>query len=558
MISQRSRRSGALNHFFSQLTSLASSFYYIEHDYLLFFVYLVLWLLQKLLHDIAEHRPPADSGCSCSSHSRRVLSRWRRVRWKWEGKLPYSTVRARLPIGERYMSDQRSRVEAGCPGQSSGGLIPRRGREARAGGREPKRPGTPYVAAAGDHTVRAHLTQRADWCPPSQLLTVSFSSACRSLFTIVYGIAEGTIGLALGSETVSISLLAFGADSWVEVISGSLVCWRFYEELRNGPGFTAKRTATQKERIATFVLGLLLCLLSSAVIGGSIGALVIHEAPESSLANIIVGAVSIAYMGTLYVLKTRVAISLKSSTIETDAQCSLFCVQLSLVLVVGGIIFREVSSVWWFDSATAIVIALMIGKEGVETVRASQKKDFTGAGCGCDGEDDGWLMRFMRKKIKKDSSNGTELHGVKVITVASCIDGGAKSCCASEAQLQQAKASCCGHKGEKSHCSSAGKPLLVENKGACCGDRGEQPQCSTAARLQPVEVMNACCGDKGENPQCLSDTRPQPVEAKGACGEKSHCSPAAKPQPVEVKNACGGKGEQSHCSCASGKCKSGC
>ena len=111
-----------------------------------------------------------------------------------------------------------------------------------------------------------------------------------------------------------------------------------------------------------------------AVIGGSIGALVIHEEPESSLANIIVGAVSVAYMGTLYVLKTRVAISLKSSTIETDAQCSLFCVQLSLVLGVGGIIFREVSSVWWFDSATAIVIALMIAKEGMETVRASQEE----------------------------------------------------------------------------------------------------------------------------------------------------------------------------------------
>ena len=351
----------------------------------------------------------------------------------------------------------------------------------------------------------------------------------------MYGIAEGTIGLALGSESVSISLLAFGADSWVEVISGSLVCWRFYEELRGEVGAAPKRTATQKERIATLVLGLLLCLLSLAVIGGSIGALVIHEEPESSLANIIVGAVSVAYMGTLYVLKTRVAISLKSSTIETDAQCSLFCVQLSLVLVVGGIIFREVSSVWWFDSATAIVIALMIAKEGVETVRASQKKDFTGAGCGCDGEEDGWLMRSMRKRIKKEPSGDADLQGVKVINVACCGESGAKSSCASGAELQPVKASCCSERGESSHCSSAATPQL-EVKGACCGDKGDLSHCSSAAKSPPEDVKSACCGDKGE---------------------KLHCSPATDHPPVEAKNGCGGKREQSHCASASGKCKSG-
>ena len=354
----------------------------------------------------------------------------------------------------------------------------------------------------------------------------------------MYGIAEGTIGLALGSETVSISLLAFGADSWVEVISGSLVCWRFYEELRGGVGAAAKRTATQKERIATLILGLLLCLLSLAVIGGSIGALVIHEEPESSLVNIIVGAVSVAYMGTLYVLKTRVALSLKSSTIETDAQCSLFCVQLSLVLVVGGIIFREVSSVWWFDSATAIVIALMIAKEGVETVRASQKKDFTGAGCGCDGEDDGWLMRFMRKRIKKEPSGDVDLQGVKVIKVACCGEIGTKSSCTTATGPQPVKSSCCSEKGESLPCVSDAKPQPAEGKSTCCGGKGDKQQCSSvAAKSQPAEAKSACCGDKGEQPPCSS---------------------AAKPQPAEVKSACGGKNEKSHCSSDSGKCKPGC
>ena len=345
----------------------------------------------------------------------------------------------------------------------------------------------------------------------------------------MYGIAEGTIGLALGSETVSVSLLAFGADSWVEVISGSLVCWRFYEELRGEVGTAVQRTATQKERIATLTLGLLLCLLALAVLGGSIGALVIHDEPESSLANIIVGAVSVGYMGTLYVLKTRVAISLKSSTIETDAKCSLFCVQLSLVLVVGGIIFREVSSVWWFDSATAIVIALLIAKEGVETVRASQRKDFTGAGCGCDGEDDGWLMRFMRQRIKTEPSGDVDLHGVKVIKAACCGKTGAKSSCTTGS---------CSEKGVSSNCAFDAKPQPAEGKSTCCGDEGGKlRRSSVAAKSQPVEAKNMCCGDKDEQSSCLS---------------------ATEPQPVEHKSAYLGQSEKSHCSTASGKCKSGC
>ena len=264
----------------------------------------------------------------------------------------------------------------------------------------------------------------------------------------------------------------------------------------------------------------------------------IHEEPESSLVNIIIGAVSVAYMSTLYVLKTRVALSLKSSTIETDAQCSLFCVQLSLVLVVGGIIFREVSSVWWFDSATAIVIALMIAKEGVGTVRASLEKDFTGAGCGCDGEDDGWLMRFMRKRIKKEPSGDVDLQGVKVVKAACCDAIGARSSCTTGTELQPVKTSCCSEKGESVPCASDTKPQPAEGKSTCCGGKGEKMQCSSvAARLQLVETQTACCGNKGE---------------------RSPCSSAAKLQSVEVKIECGGKSEKSHCSPASGKCTSGC
>ncbi len=42
-------------------------------------------------------------------------------------------------------------------------------------------------------------------------------------FTIVYNIAEGVVALWFGFEEESISLLGFGADSFVEVFSAIIV-----------------------------------------------------------------------------------------------------------------------------------------------------------------------------------------------------------------------------------------------------------------------------------------------------------------------------------------------
>ena len=57
----------------------------------------------------------------------------------------------------------------------------------------------------------------------------------------------------------------------------------------------------------------------------------------------------------------------------------------------------------------------MIAKEGYGTVKASMKKDFSGAGCGCEGEEDGWVMRSMRQRIKASQlATGTALTGIKV------------------------------------------------------------------------------------------------------------------------------------------------
>ena len=61
-----------------------------------------------------------------------------------------------------------------------------------------------------------------------------------SLFTIFYNIAEGLVSMILGYEDETLSLFGFGADSFIEVISGlgiAFMIWR----IKNNPESSRSR-----------------------------------------------------------------------------------------------------------------------------------------------------------------------------------------------------------------------------------------------------------------------------------------------------------------------------
>jgi divalent metal cation (Fe/Co/Zn/Cd) transporter len=84
----------------------------------------------------------------------------------------------------------------------------------------------------------------------------------------------------------------------------------------------------------------------------------------------------------LWTAKRAVARALDSSTVAKDAVCSLACIKLSGVLLAGSLLYWLSPKLWWVDSAAALALALLIGREGLETVRAARRADFSG-GCGC-------------------------------------------------------------------------------------------------------------------------------------------------------------------------------
>jgi divalent metal cation (Fe/Co/Zn/Cd) transporter len=127
---------------------------------------------------------------------------------------------------------------------------------------------------------------------------------------------------------------------------------------------------------------LFLLLAIGALAGGAIQ-LRQHSHPETTLPGLIVSALSLSFMFFLWKAKRNVGQALGSSTVMKDAACSLACIQLSVVLLAGSLLFMLVPSLWWADSVAAIVLSGLIAKEGWETIEAARSEDFAGGGCGC-------------------------------------------------------------------------------------------------------------------------------------------------------------------------------
>ncbi|VAX18208.1 hypothetical protein MNBD_NITROSPINAE02-773 [hydrothermal vent metagenome] len=198
-----------------------------------------------------------------------------------------------------------------------------------------------------------------------------------SLFTIGYNLVEGVVSIYFGISDEAISLAGFGGDSLIEVGSAGLVLWRLESEVGRSAELSLRR-----ERKATFGIGVLFIVLAVITLVVSAFQLATFSHPESTLPGLVIAALSLSFMFFLWSAKRKVAKLLDSATVMKDADCSLACIKLSAILFIGSLIFLLFPGLWWIDSAAAILLAIIIGKEGLETIQAARSDDFSG-GCGC-------------------------------------------------------------------------------------------------------------------------------------------------------------------------------
>lgn len=198
-----------------------------------------------------------------------------------------------------------------------------------------------------------------------------------SWLTIVYNLIEGMVSIGFGVTEESVALAGFGLDSLIEVASALIVLWRFHREIGLDRGYSLK-----KERRATFGIGILLILLALSTSLASLWQLWLRSHPQTTLPGLVIAAVSMSFMFFLWSSKQKLARQLNSSTVKEDANCSLACIKLSLVLWGGSLLFMSFPELWWADAGAAIIISVLIGSDGFQAAKSAYRADFTG-GCGC-------------------------------------------------------------------------------------------------------------------------------------------------------------------------------
>lgn len=195
-----------------------------------------------------------------------------------------------------------------------------------------------------------------------------------ALLTIVYNLAEGLVSVWFGVADETLTLFAFGVDSFVEVISAVAV-WHMVLRLRS----STDEDRDAFERQALRITGSGFYILAVGLTFTASWNIYKGHKPETTLWGIIIGAVSIISMWLLVHFKVKTGKALNSGAIIADAACSRVCMLLSIVLLLASIGY-ELTGIGVLDSIGSLVIAWLSIREGKEAFQKAK-----GLSCCCHG-----------------------------------------------------------------------------------------------------------------------------------------------------------------------------
>lgn len=181
------------------------------------------------------------------------------------------------------------------------------------------------------------------------------------IFTIAWNSLEGIIAIGLGLLAGSIALVGFGIDSVIETSSGVILLWR----LQGGRDAEQDDAA---ERRALRLVGASLLALGIYVAGDAALSLARRDAPDASLAGIVLAAVSLFVMPLLARAKYRLAGQLDSEALRADGTQTIICAYLSAMLL-AGLALNAQFGWWWADPVAALGMVPIIVREGLEAWR---------------------------------------------------------------------------------------------------------------------------------------------------------------------------------------------
>jgi divalent metal cation (Fe/Co/Zn/Cd) transporter len=186
-------------------------------------------------------------------------------------------------------------------------------------------------------------------------------------FTIAWNTVEGIVAITAGAIAGSISLMGFGIDSFIEVLSGSVLLWRMSVD-------ADVEQRHRNEQRALKIVGLCFLGLAVYIAYESASDLLRRRAPEHSIAGIVLACASLIVMPLLSRAKHKVAAHLGSGAMYADAKQTDFCAYLSAILL-AGLVLNTLFGLWWTDPVAALIMVPLIANEGIEGVKGKACRD---------------------------------------------------------------------------------------------------------------------------------------------------------------------------------------
>lgn len=200
-----------------------------------------------------------------------------------------------------------------------------------------------------------------------------------SIITIVYNVIEGLVSIYFGMSDETLALFGFGADSFVEVISGIGI---FHMVMRMRSSDISRRD--QFERTALKITGTAFYLLTAGLVIGSAINVIIDVQPDTTMAGIVISSISIATMYFLMSYKLKVGRAMNSDAIIADAMCTKTCLYLSIILLSSSVLY-ELFGIAYFDVLGSLGIAYFAYKEGKEALELSRSGELK---CMCESHNE--------------------------------------------------------------------------------------------------------------------------------------------------------------------------
>jgi divalent metal cation (Fe/Co/Zn/Cd) transporter len=194
-------------------------------------------------------------------------------------------------------------------------------------------------------------------------------------FTVFYNLCEGLVSILFSVNDETLALFGFGVDSFIEVLSGIGIIAMILR-IRHNPG----TERSQFEKTALRITGTSFYILAAGLAVTAVVNILSGHTPETTLPGIIISLISIAMMWALVAAKRKVGRTLDSAPILADANCTLVCIYMSLVLL-GSSLFYQLTGLGIVDSLGALGLIYFSVQEGRESFEKA-------AGLACDCEDE--------------------------------------------------------------------------------------------------------------------------------------------------------------------------